>query len=147
MSSPLLPAGAPSPAPVYYPLPGRATPLECLVPHSFDHTTFSSRHTSAKLLFPTAGRPPKWPAPGTSQPPLEDVYVPTVSPTPNPKDDGEAELAVVTWLHSSARRAALFLRSAPAEEYLTTDSPEARLRGPRGDRPGCWVTWLPGRPI
>lgn len=44
-----------------------------------------------------------------------------------------------------ARRAALLLlRWGPAEGYLTADSPEARPQRPRGDRPGCWVTWLPG---
>lgn len=46
------------------------------------------------------------------------------------EEAGEVEPAVVTWLHLRARRAALLLRLASAEEYLPADSPEARLRGP-----------------
>lgn len=81
--------------------------------------------------FPGASRSlKKWPAPASSQAPLEDVYVATDSPTPMTGEDGEVEPAAVTWWHPRARRTALLLRLAAAEGYLTADSPEARPRRP-----------------
>lgn len=54
---------APAKAPVYYSLPDRVTPRECLVPHPFGPTTFPSCYPSNKPL--PRGQPAgllKWPA-------------------------------------------------------------------------------------
>lgn len=73
----------------------------------------------------------KWPAPVILLSLLEDVYVFTDSPTPITKEDGGGGAwrchVIVPW----AKRIALLSRLPSAEEYKTTNSPEARLQRPQ----------------
>lgn len=107
-----------------------------------------SRAGAQTSCFPVARRSLKWPAPAIPPTLLEDVYVSTDSPhAHNRRRPGRRSLASSRDRTQGKADRTTSSLGLSAEEHQTTNSPEARLQRPRGDRPGCWVTWLPCPPI
>lgn len=137
MFPPLSPRVGGPPEPVYYSLHNQVTPQECLAP------TPLWRHLKQAA--------PPWPAgPENGQRQLlHRLYLkmftsPQTPPTPITEDDRGGG----AWRrHVIGPRALLPRLVSPRRNTKLPTHRKRAPNAPRGDRPGCWVTWLPCPPI